>query len=63
MNSADLIAAYLAKGGAVKRVDAGERSLTEREIYDAQRDNELIAERHERNGVIYNGLGEYIGRI
>lgn len=63
-NNSDLIAAFLAKGGKVQRVETGARVLTEREIYAAQRDdNALIAERHERDGVIYNGLGEYIGRI
>lgn len=66
-DNSDLIAAFLAKGGKVTRVETGARATDERQIYKAVRgepsENELIAERHNRGGVIYNGLGEYIGRV
>jgi hypothetical protein len=67
-DSKDLIAAYLAKGGKVRRMESGERAMTDRELYKAERgeakdDNALIEERHVRAGVVYNGLGEYIGRV
>ena len=64
----DLVAQFLARGGEVTRIDSGERSLSEREIWLARRgetqetsDNDLIAERHVRGDLVYNGLGELIG--
>lgn len=66
-STGDLVAAYLARGGRVTRVDPDERAMTEREMWLARRgkktDNELIKERHVRGGVVYNGLGEIIGRL
>lgn len=63
----DLIATYLEKVGRITRIEAGERATTERDMYRSLRgdpsDNELIAERHVRGNVVYNGLGEPIGRI
>lgn len=66
-DSKDLIAEYLAKGGAVTRVDAGERTMDNRAMRKAVRgepsENDLIAERHVRNGAVFNGLGEFIGYV
>lgn len=66
-STSDLVAAFLARGGVVSRVDPGERTMTERDMWLARRgektDNELIRERHVRGDVVYNGLGEIIGRL
>lgn len=67
----DAIAAFLARGGKVQKVEPDARALDDREIYLAERgraprektDNELIEERHVRAGVVYNGLGEVIGTL
>ncbi len=63
-----LVEAHLARGGKVTRVEAGARTLTEREVWLARRDdNARIVERHVagtdhlgRQHVV-NGLGETIG--
>ena len=72
-SSQDLVAAFLAKGGSVRRVPKGASSgITDRQFFLASRgdislkadDNALIAERHtEGMGVVRNGLGEIIGRV
>lgn len=69
----DAIAAFLAKGGAIRKVEAGaSNGMTNRDWYLAARDgnspnigeklNSLIEERHVQGGVVYNGLGEVIGK-
>ena len=72
-NSADAIAAFLAKGGKVSKVATGANSgISDRAFYLASRgeislkppsDNELIERRYVRGEVVYNGLGEVIGRV
>lgn len=73
MKDADLIAAYLAKGGKVTQLQQGDGAYNHRnsrDWYKANRgeqvektDNDLIAERHVRGDVVYNGLGEIIGKV
>jgi hypothetical protein len=76
MSKDDLVAAFLAKGGTVKRVDAGERTIDEK-VFQRNRgdrlvsalkrptEQDLIDEIHYvvgANGVehAHNGLGEWI---
>ena len=71
MDTSDLVAAFLAKGGTVRRVEEGARTLTERELWAARispnkvsreaiDEQRLIDERHDVNGHVRNGLGEWI---
>ena len=73
MPDSDLIAAFLAKGGKVTRVNDGERTISEKELWQARRqdrkavsdEQRLINERHEvidHKGQSHfrNGLGEWI---
>lgn len=75
--SDDLIAQFLAKGGKVTKVAPEVRAIEERDMYDALRgkgaayknaaykysDNDLIEQRIVKGDVVYNGLGEIIGRL
>lgn len=70
MSDADLIAAFMAQKG-VTQVGEGVAYGVDKEADKAKRkaererksDNDLINERHVRGDVVYNGLGEYIGRV
>jgi len=69
-SSADLVAAFLAKGGKVAKVAADASSgITARQFYLASKgdislkpksENDLIEERHVVCGGVQNGLGEWI---
>lgn len=63
-DNSDLIAAFLAKGGKVTKVDSEVRTLDARAVYKAVRgeksENDLIEERHIVCGGVQNGLGEWI---
>ena len=70
MTDANLIAAFMAQKG-ITQVSEGIAYGVDKETDKAKRkaerdrksDNDLINERHVRGDVVYNGLGEYIGRI
>lgn len=74
-NSADLVAAFLAKGGKVSKVETGATSgITSRDFYEASKgnvtsrnaqfikedENALIEKRIRVAGGVQNGLGEWI---
>ena len=65
IDTGKMIEAALARGVKVERVEAGARTIEEREFYAARRENRLIRERHIVNeGTAQehccNGLGEWI---
>jgi hypothetical protein len=73
-SSLDPVAAFLAKGGSIRRVPTGASSgISDRQFYLASRgdislkgpsENDLIEQRHtDGAGVVRNGLGEIIGRV
>ena len=70
MSHDEAIRQFLARGGRVQKVETGANSgFTARDWHHKARgehapdENELIAQRIVRGDVVYNGLGEVIGRI